>query len=120
MARITGILEAFWETGTEGVHWAILDNDQTGYDALNILKDGDYLFVEDGKGMIEWEGEIKLEYERRYRPYPENPEWGQQEVFGFWVHGFQENVDPEIWATWVFQQRVASAIIKPEEDSKGE
>ena len=112
--RIAGILDPFWETGTEGVIWAVINDDPKlqGYEKLTILTDGDYLFVEDGEGGIIWEGEIKLEYERKYRPFPNNPESGQQEIFGYWVHGFQESEEPETWATWFFEGRRAVLIKK--------
>ena len=45
--RIIGTLLAFAETGTEGIFWAFADNDMVGYEALNILADGVYLFIED-------------------------------------------------------------------------
>jgi hypothetical protein len=105
-----GVLDAFFETGTEGVLWSIFDNDLQGYEALNILKDGDYLFVEDGKGEIEWEGIVSLDWDIRYRPYPTNPEYGQQEVLGYWVHGLQRGIDPERWAKWFFESRPAVVI----------
>jgi len=110
--RIVGMLDAFFETGTEGVLWAILDNDLTGYDALNILKDGDYLFVEDGLSQIEWEGTVKLDWKINWREFPQNPGHGQQEVYGYWVHGIQEGLDPALWAKWFFEGRRAVAIIK--------
>ncbi len=112
---IKGELEAFWETGTEGVIWSLYDEHNKGYESLNCLKDGDYLEVYNDDGSILWEGEVKLEYKRRYRPFPLNPKYGQQEVFGMWVHGFQEDLDPEIWAKMFFDKK--KAILKPK---KGE
>jgi hypothetical protein len=108
--RIVGVLDAFFETGTEGVVWSIVDNDKTGYEALSRIKDGDYLFVEDMAGNIEWEGKILLDWKSRMRPYPTNPESGQQEVLGYWVHGLQVGVEPERWAKWFFESRPAVVI----------
>lgn len=108
--RIVGVLDAFSETGTEGVLWAIIDNDKTGYEALNILRNGDYLFVEDGNGNIEWEGKVQLEYESNEQPYPNNPAYGQQAILGYWVHGLHVSVDPEKWAKWFLESRPAIVI----------
>lgn len=112
--RISGFLDPFFETGSEGVHWSLVNDDPslTGYAKLNVLQDGDYLFIEDGEGGIVWEGEVKLEYKRNYKPYPSNPVYGQQEVFGYWVHGFQESEEPETWATWFFEGRRAVLVKK--------
>ena len=102
MITIKGMLEPFSETGTEGVVWSVNDESKTGYDALNCLGRGDHLAIFDlvnPKELI-WYGNIDLEYERNKQPFPHNPEYSQQAVFGYWVHGFQKNVEPEQWATW--------------------
>ncbi len=55
---IFGALEPFCETGTEGVIWSISEYGKSGYDGLNVLKDGDRLTVYKNvrDGEIEWEG----------------------------------------------------------------
>lgn len=103
-------LLAFYETGTEGVFWSICDNNKTGYDALAPLKNGDYLFVEDGKGKIEWEGTVALDYDTNRISRPTNPNYKQQSVAGYWVHGLQIGVDPELWASWFLEERPAVVI----------
>ena len=109
--RLIGTLDAFAETGTEGIYWAFLDNAHTGYDSLNILADGDYLFVENGNGGIEWEGQIKLVYDTNLEPYPFNDRGDNwQRVLGCTVHGLQKNVDPLIWFDWFASSRPAVLI----------
>lgn len=55
---IFGALEPFSETGTEGVIWSLHEYGKTGYDGLNVLKNGDkltvYQTVRDGE--VDWEG----------------------------------------------------------------
>src|SRR5690606_30932119 len=97
-------LMPFFETGTEGVAWAITMDGVPGYDGLYPLKNGDELVIYAGGGEVAWEGTVDLEYERRWRAYPTNPELGQQEVLGMWVHGFQRDLDPEVWARLFFDQ----------------
>lgn len=96
----TGKLEAFFETGSEGVIWSTYEDGKQGYDALNCLQDGDYLKVFSPEGSVVFDGEVNLEWERNYRPYPMNPAHGQQEVDGFWVRGLQVDVEPQEWSKW--------------------
>ncbi|OIN87105.1 MAG: hypothetical protein AUJ12_03415 [Alphaproteobacteria bacterium CG1_02_46_17] len=53
-------------------------------------------------GEVLWDGEVQLESKRGYRPYPLNPQYGQQEIFGSWVHGFEKTLSPETWASMFF------------------
>ena len=57
-----GALDPFSETGTEGVIWALDEFGKNGYDALNILQDGDKLTVYKNvrDGEVEWEGAIDV------------------------------------------------------------
>lgn len=108
--RLVGTLDAYFETGTEGVLWSFLDNDKSGYAGLNVLKNGDYLFVEDGSGGIDWEGVVLLDIHKNKVPIPTNPEYYKQAVLGYWVHGLQHGVEPERWAKWFFESRPAVLI----------
>lgn len=97
MKKIKGVLEPFFETGTEGILWALYDDEENGYQSLHILNKSNYLKVFDKDGNIYWEGEIDLEYERNYSAYPLNPKYGQQALLGYWINGLQKNVEPEFW-----------------------
>lgn len=112
MTIIKGKLDPFFETGTEGIIWSVYEDGKTGYDGLNCLKDGDFLriFDIDNPSKVIWEGIIDLEWERNYRNYPRNPEYGQQEIGGFWVRGIQSTVTPEQWAQWFFKEYPAEMI----------
>jgi hypothetical protein len=115
MNVIRGVLEPFFETGTEGVIWSVYEDGRTGYDGLNCLADGDYLkiFDKEDPTKVVWEGIIDLEWERNYRKYPMNPEYGQQEVGGFWVHGLQSDVTPQQWGHWFFKAYPAELVKGP-------
>lgn len=110
--RVTGTLDPFFETGTEGVIWSLVVAGMPGYDGLFSLHDGDELVIYNATGQAQWRGQVKLEYERRWRPYPTNPKHGQQEVLGFWVHGFQATLDPEVWAK-AFFDRAPAVLWRP-------
>lgn len=109
---IRGRLENYWETGTEGVRWALVEDGKPGYDGLHALRDGDRLtvYAGDEDGTVLWEGVVELEYERLWRPYPKNPEYGQQAIFGYWVRGFQVDLEPEVWASWFIEGRRAHLL----------
>ena len=113
---IHGELEAFWETGTEGVYWSMIDPSMPGYDGLWTLKDGDRLCVLAADDTMLWEGVIQLEYERNWQPYDEeDTEYGQQAVHGYWVHGLQQDVDPQEWADMFFLRHRALLDLGPEQ-----
>jgi len=110
MTTIRGRLEAFFETGTEGVYWSLIDSGLPGYDGLWTLRDGDQLRVIDTTDETLWTGEIKFEYLTNWQSYPMNPEYGQQAVHGLWVHGLQEGFDPDRWGTLFLQNYRAELI----------
>ena len=112
MKMVKGNLEAFFETGTEGVIWSLYDDTKEGYEGLNCLDQGDYLTIFDpeDKNKVVWEGNIDLEYERNYHPYPLNPQYGQQAIGGLWVHGIQRDVEPDTWGKWFYKQYPAEVI----------
>jgi hypothetical protein len=107
--RIVGILHPFSETGTEGIYWTIIDNKDDGYEAINTIDSGDYLFVEDNAGMIEWEGYVNMRHDINVEPCPYiTGNW--QRVCECTVHGLDANVDPETWFQWFVEERPAVLI----------
>lgn len=111
MSKIVGLLEAFTEPHTEGFVWSIIDNSKTGYDALVILKDGDYLFVEDGNGGIEWEGYVRLQHNTNLKPHSySNKGHSWQRVNQCTVHKLQNNIEANVWFEWFTMNRPAVLI----------
>jgi hypothetical protein len=104
---INGKLEPFFETGTEGILWSLYDDKNNGYNSLHVIKNGDFLEVINENNELYWSGLIMLEYKRRFTSYPNNPKYGQQEIFGYWVHGFQEKIEPEYWSKMFFDKMTA-------------
>lgn len=114
---ISGTLEPFFETGSEGILWSVHETRVPGYDGLNVLKNGDYLIILENEANSEkviWEGVIDLEYETNYRPYPMNPQYGQQAINGYWVNGVQRGFNPEKWFELFRQERSARLGIAQE------
>jgi hypothetical protein len=95
---IEGVLEAFFETGTEGVIWSIYKDDCQGYEGLIPILEGDYLTVWDSINNLLFEGKVVYDHETGWTAYPFNPTQGQQSVLGMWVHWIQKGMKPEDWA----------------------
>lgn len=112
MTTIKGKLDAFSETGTEGIIWSVYEDGKTGYDALHCLESGDHLTVLDPEdhSVTLWAGNIDLEYQRNRMSSPGNPQYQQQNINGYWVHGVQVDVMPEEWALWFFNEYPAELI----------
>lgn len=104
--QVFGRLDAFFETGTEGIIWSLADQGLPGYDGLWPLQYGDHLDVLDADGETLWQGMIKLEYANL-----RDPTHNQQQVLGYWVHGLQDGADPETWAKLFFDRE--RAVLTP-------
>jgi hypothetical protein len=94
---VTGRLEAFCETGTEGIIWSVYEDGKTGYDGLNCLEDGDFLkiFNDAARTEVAWEGEIKLKYPPATR----------------FNRGIQRGVDEQNWARMFVDEKYATVIL---------
>jgi len=105
MIKVLGKGEAYFETGTEGVYWAVCDNQKDGYDGLYLIKDGDNLIIYDKKDTekIVWQGIINLEYETHMCTSSFNSDYKQQAILGLWVHGLQKTENQEEWAKYFIE-----------------
>lgn len=95
---ITGVLEDFFETGTEGVVWSVYDEDERGYDGLHTIAEGDYLTILDQLGRRRWAGQIRCDRQSGWKEYPLNPGYGQPVALGHYVHWTQKGFKPDEWA----------------------
>jgi hypothetical protein len=113
---ITGKLEAFSETGSEGIHWAICEENDgsraSSYDYLTLLDEDDYLTIFDQEDKVVWEGAIRKDLISHYESYPLNPGHGQQAILGYWVQWLQANTDQEKWASYFFDECSARLVRK--------
>lgn len=95
---IFGVLEDFFETGTEGVVWSVYDEDERGYDGLHPIDEGDHLTILDELGHQIWAGTIRCDRKTGWRPFPLNPNDGQPCALGHRVHWTQRGFKPDDWA----------------------
>jgi hypothetical protein len=130
MPEYEGELEAFSETGTEGIVWSLLSNipvnPQIGkethsyYDRLVCLEPGDHIiiydkdFAIDGYKFIVWEGDLDLEIES----HKETNAFGftGQAIFNMWCHGLQKTPFVEQWAIYFMKSYPAKIIRKEYEN----
>jgi len=101
--NIKGFLEAFFETGTEGIIWCIYETKsktcpkQHGYEGLYVLKSGDKLTAWSKDKMVKYEGVIDLDFSVRV-------------ISPYWVHGSQKGLKPELWLE-MFEQEYAAKVV---------
>jgi|GEM_PF-5990356 len=97
---VHGTLHDYFETGTEGVMWAVYEDGKTGYDGLHVLDAGHHLRVTDETGAVRFEGFIEPDLERGWMEYPGRPGegYGQPCALGMWVHWTQSGWEPDDWA----------------------
>ena len=112
--EVIGRLNNFFETGSEGVYWAIQKaaigfQQGSSYDALFYLEEGDYLEVYDinelyvhGKHKVIWSGVIKKDLKSHMSTRPTNPEIKQQNILGYWVHWLQQDFENHEQWCWLF------------------
>lgn len=106
-----GKLEAFWETGSEGVHWFLYLDGKEGYDALYSIEEGDYITIYNEYNDIIYEGDIIQDKFSNWRAYSRNPIFGQQIAGNYFVHWLQANVNPNLWLSW-FNNKYRATIKK--------
>ncbi len=93
-----GVLDPYFETGTEGIVWSLCEDGKEGYDGLNILEKGDQLKVYGEKGNILFDGVIDPDWKAGWKEYPKNPGHGQPCALGYWIHWTQRGWEPDLWA----------------------
>ena len=118
---ISGVLEDFFETGTEGVVWSVYDEDERGYDGLHMIEQGDHLTILDSLGNRIWSGTIRCDRKTGWRPYRDNPEYGQPCALGYNIHWTQKGFKPDDWARFFIrpkQDRLRGVLRKHNKSSK--
>ena len=124
--EVYGTLDNFWETGTEGVLWAI-EKAPSGlqkgasYDDLFILKEGDYLEIYDPDMLyahkrheVLWSGVIKKDTETNMVTNRNNPLHKQQQVSHYWVHWLQQDFDDHEQWCWLFVRGYPAKLVRNE------
>jgi len=112
---IEGWLIDFFETGSEGTHWALEDEFNSSYDALHIMEEGDSLTIQDELGVQLWSGKIKCDRKSGRIRFPKNPDYDQPCALGRWIHWTQDGFKPDDWARFFILgsgQRLRGILVK--------
>ena len=97
---VHGILDPYFETGTEGVCWSVYEDGKTGYEGLHQMGGGEHLRVIGPDGKIIFEGFIEPDPKKGWTEYPGRPGegLGQPVALGMWIHWTQAGWEPDAWA----------------------
>ena len=117
MKKYEGVLHAWFETGLEGLVWALIEDGKEGYDALKVIENGDHLTVYSGDGRgclgfkdvgdrileyredgLVFDGVIDEDHEAGMTMSSFNQEHRQPSALGFWIHWAQRGWNPDDWA----------------------
>jgi hypothetical protein len=99
-----GLLEDYFETGSEGTHWALIRDLAPGegevnyYERLILLQAGDQFTVFERDGSERFTCVIEPDRSIGYTPYERNPDYGQPLALGRWIHWTQKGWQPDDWA----------------------
>ena len=113
--KITGKAFGWFETGTEGVIWALQKDGVEGYDGLFVIEAGDWLEIyasgTDDKLLFQGIIEPDLDTGKVSRPLSQLK---QIQALGFWVHWIQRGFHPDSWAS-LFMPGDNSAVLTRKE-----
>lgn len=114
MAEIYGKPHAYFETGTEGVYWAVIEDNVSGYEGLHILENGDHLTIYSNnvEGQALFSDFINKDTVTGLQPRPFNPDFKQQVALGMWVHWIQEGYDPDKWAEFFINENLRVKLLR--------
>ena len=110
---LEGHLEAFAETGTEGIFWSFHEAGKRGYDGLHPLHQGDLLtiFNDAARQDVLWQGAVDFDHDilkKRITRY-----FKAQVIEGAGaVHGVQKGIDPKDWAAMFIAGKPATLVPK--------
>lgn len=111
---VSGTLFAWFETGLEGLVWAVQKNEVPGYQGIHVLKAGDYLTVKDHAGDVLFDGYIEPDNTIGKRMRYHDTGYEQPVALGCWIHWTQKGWQPDAWASlFVHENNSGVVVVNP-------
>lgn len=117
-----GVVDAWHETGTEGVCWIFQENGKKEPYAFHVIREGDRLTIYNEDGSTAFEGEIIPDYKAGWKHYPRSRKRGQPCALGYWIHWTQKGWKPDDWARLFIRKKnqppLKAELIKKENNKR--
>lgn len=136
---VRGVLDPYFETGTEGVCWAVIEEGVSGYESLNVMgfsleeRFRLKIFLESGDGQFKnkvfddhllflpsFFGSAHPYFKKHLQTWPSG--LGQQFVLrNMWIHDLPLNIDLGFWEALMFDKfphRVELTIERAVQETK--
>ena len=108
---VKGTLTEHFETGTEGLMWALQEDNNEGYPGLFIIEDGDELTIYSETNEILFKGVITPDYDAGKSKRP-NTSVEQPRALGYWIHWTQKGFTPDTWAAFFVETKNAAVLAR--------
>lgn len=109
MTEYRGVLTGYFETGLEGVMWAMKRDGLEGYGSLVMLEAGDYLEISSKDNEVVFSGVIKPDKTVGRMPYFFSGRT-QPSALGLWIHWTQEGFKPDDWAMYFMSEEYTGVL----------
>lgn len=109
METISGTLFGYFETGVEGILWALQRDGVSGYEGLVVLERGDHLRIYDADKKVVFDGIINPNTDIGVHRRP-NTTISQPVALGRWIHWTQDGFEPDVWANYFISKRYTGLL----------
>jgi hypothetical protein len=107
--RIEGILFGWFETGLEGIVWALQAEGEQSSKGLFLIDEGDHLVITSPSQEVLFSGYIEQDFESGKSIRPSTNVF-QPQAKGMWIHWTQKGYTPDDWAS-IFLSKTNRAVL---------